>query len=170
MPIKNNAMTSWWFTVLAVLIMIKSGINLIHQSRRERPFISMPPPLKPEEWTMSLEQARMMVDDLISKGEELSINPVDKTKLLPDGLGPITREFFSKYGALTIWGFELSAAEIQASDYIRGFLSIGHNEDWDIVQWPGTDEVFVVESAEAGLDLRFPSVYHLIVDTFYERY
>jgi hypothetical protein len=45
--------------------------------------------------------------------------------------------------------------------------TIGHSEDWDVVQKPGSDEVFVVEGAEtreAEMEVRFPSVYHLVLD------
>ena len=41
------------------------------------------------------------------------------------------------------------------------------SEDWDVVQKPGNDEVFVVEGAEtreAEMEVRFPSVYHLVLD------
>jgi hypothetical protein len=48
--------------------------------------------------------------------------------------------------------------------YIDGFLSIGHCEDWDIVQRPGHDDVFVVEGSETSEDEmeRYPTVYHFI--------
>jgi len=57
--------------------------------------------------------------------------------------------------------------DIKPSDYMHGYLSIGHSEDWDIVQRPGDDEVFIVEGSETSedeMDVRFPSVYHLILD------
>lgn len=93
-----------------------------------------------------------MVDDLVSKGEKPFATPADATSKLPEGLGPITREFFSRYGTLKTrrGGFELSVAGIRASDYVKGFLSIGHSEDWDVVQRLGKNEVFVVEGAKCA--------------------
>jgi hypothetical protein len=132
-------------------------------------FASMPSQPQSGVDAMSPEQARAMVDDLIARGEKLFATPADETKPLPRQLGPITRDFFSRYGTLKTrrGGFELSAAGIRASEYVHGFLSIGHSEDWDVVQRPDADEVFIVEGAEtreAEMETRFPSVYHLVVD------
>jgi hypothetical protein len=138
-------------------------------SNQERMFASMPSQPQSGVEAMSLEQARAIVDDLIVRGEKLFATPADETKPLPKQLGPITRDFFSRYGTLKTrrGGFKLSAAGIRASEYVHGFLSIGHSEDWDIVQRQGADEVFVVEGAEsceAEMETCFPSIYHLVVD------
>lgn len=117
---------------------------------------------------MSLEQARAVVIGLIASGEKLFATPADQNHSPPELLGPVTWEFFSRYAMLRTrhGGLELSVASINASEHVRGFVSIGHSEDWDVVQHPGTDEVFVVEGSETSeveMEVRFPSVYHLIL-------
>jgi hypothetical protein len=99
----------------------------------------------------------------------LFVEPADGAAILPEQFGPTTREFFSRYGTLRTrrGGFRLAAADVRPSEYVRGYLSIGHSEDWDVVQKLGNDEVFVVEGAEtreAEMEVRFPSVYHLVLD------
>jgi hypothetical protein len=156
-----------WLTVLGVLVVV---INYIVLTRRTKRMLVITPrqPLQ-EVKLVSVAQARAMIDDFIVKGDKFFVEPADRTAPRLEQLGPITREFFSRYGALRTrcGGFQLAAAEVRASEYVRGYLSIGHSEDWDVVQWPGSDEVFVVEGAEtceANMDVRFPSVYHLILD------
>jgi len=155
-----------WFTVLGILLTIVCYFILTR--RQERGALMSPKP-KVEVGAMSLEEARTAFDNLIAEGGELYVGPADSATPLPEGLGPITREFFSRYGTLKtrLGGFELSAAGIRASEYIHGFVSIGHSEDWDVVQRLGNDEVFVVEGSEtqeAEMETRFPSIYHLAVD------
>lgn len=164
-----------WFTVLGVLIFIAIYLQTTREQQEEeeehkRKQTSMLSSLPlPSVADISLEQARIMVDDLIAKGEKLFAGPVDMATPLPEELGPVTREFFSRYGTLTTeWGgFLLSASEIRESECVHGFLSIGHWDDWDLVQRPGFDEVYVVdggETSDAEMDDRFPSVYHLALD------
>ncbi|MFL6709680.1 MAG: hypothetical protein ACJ8HI_15885 [Massilia sp.] len=129
-------------------------------------FLVQPPP---EAKPVSIEQARGIVDDLIAKKGKLFVEHADGAAILPEQFGPTTREFFSRYGTVRTvrGGFRLAAADARPSDYVRGYLSIGHSEDWDVVQKPGNDEVFVVEGAEAHeaeMEVRFPSVYHLVLD------
>ena len=117
----------------------------------------------------SIEQARALIDDLIARGEKLFVEPADVSVILPEKLGPTTREFFARYGTLRtrLGGFRLAAADIRPSEHLRGYLSIGHSEDWDLVQQPSSDQVFVVEgyeTRESELEVRFPSVYHLVLD------
>lgn len=118
---------------------------------------------------MSVDQARAAVEGLIAEGEKLFVEPAEEAVSQLVQLGPITREFFSRYSTLKtrLGGFELSSSSIQASEYVDGFVSIGHSEDWDVVQRLGSDEVFVVEgfeTCEEEMEIRFPSVYHLAVD------
>lgn len=128
----------------------------------------MTPTLRSEK-PLSVEEARAMVDNLIAKGERLFVEHADSLVPLPEQLGPITREFFSKYASLhtKLGGFVLSVAEIRPSEYVQGYLLIGHSEDWDVVQKLGDDQVFVVEGAENSeieMEVRFPSIYHLVLD------
>lgn len=157
-----------WFTVLGVLIVIVRYVALTRQARAKTS-VSKPLLLNYAVSDLPLEQARAMVDDLIARGEELFVEPAGKTAPLSEQLGPITREFFLRYGTLRTQngGFELSSLDIQPSEYADRFLSIGHSEDWDIVQHLGSDVVFVIEGSEADeteMEVFFPSVYHLIVD------
>jgi hypothetical protein len=152
-----------WLTILGVLVVIGYYIVL---NRRTTRMASTP---ASRSKFMPVDQARALVDDLIAKREKLFVEPADSAALLPDQLGPTTREFFSRYGAVSTrrGGFRLAAVDVRPSEYARGFLSIGHCEDWDVVQKPGNDEVFVVEGAETReteMDARFPSVYHLVLD------
>lgn len=123
----------------------------------------------PEEEPLSVEQARALVDDFIAKGATLFVEPADRTVTLPEQIGPITKEFFSRYGTLHTRrnGFRISVADLRPSEYVRGYMSIGHSEDWDVVQKPGSDETFVVEGTETSgveMEVRFPSLYHLALD------
>lgn len=158
-----------WFIVFIVLLVIACYFLLSARQPQRMAAASMSSPSKKEVSSMSLEQARALVDDFIAKGEKLSAEPADAAEPVHAQLGPITREFFSRYRKLKTrrGGFELSASRVQASNYVHGFVSIGHSEDWDVVQRQGADEVFVVEGAEtreAEMETRFPSVYHLAVD------
>lgn len=61
----------------------------------------------------------------------------------------------------------LSSVAIRPSEHIRGFLSIGHSEDWDMIQRPGQDEVFITggeDSRELEKCISFPTVYHSVLD------
>ncbi|MBI1424702.1 MAG: hypothetical protein GC149_14750 [Gammaproteobacteria bacterium] len=157
-----------WFTILGVLVVIGYYIILTRRTKRIRSGMTPSQP-KPGVEPISIEEARAKVKDIIGKGDKLFVEPADTMSQLSEQLGPITREFFSMYGTVTTRrkGFKLSADDIRTSDYIRGFFSIGHSEDWDVVQRPGSDEVFVVEGSERSeseVDVRFPSIYHLLVD------
>jgi len=117
---------------------------------------------------MSVSQARALVDDLVAEGVLLVV-PAVSLETAHRRLGSVTQDFFSRYGGMKTrnGGFEVAAAAVGDSDYAAGFLSIGHSEDWDVVQRPGEDEVFVIEGSEvdeADMDTRFPSIYHLLVD------
>lgn len=153
------------FAILSVCIVILFCIALFRQSQGQ---MQVPLPESAVD-NMSLEEARAKVEDFIAKGEKLFVSPKDETSLLPEQLGPITREFFSRYGTLRSrnGGFELSADGIKSSECVHGFLTIGHSEDWDVVRRPGGDGVFVVEGSEASetdMQACFHSVYHLTLD------
>ncbi len=155
-----------WFTVLGVLVVIVYYVVLTRRTKRMSDATPSQP--SPEAKPLSIEQARVMVDDLIAKGDKLFVEPADGASILPEQFGP-TKELFSRYGTLRTrrGGFRLAAADVRPSEYVRGYLSIGHSEDWDVVQKLGNDEVFVVEGAEtreAEMEVRFPSVYHLVLD------
>jgi hypothetical protein len=119
--------------------------------------------------TVTPARARSLVAQAIESGELIGDEPGQDEGANLEQLGPITREFFSRYPAIRSLsgGFRVGVSEIRTSTYISGYMSIGHSEDWDIVQRSGNDEVFIVEGSEANeseMQVRFPSIYHLIVD------
>lgn len=158
-----------FLTVFGVVLVVACYFLLSSRPAQRMAADSMSSPPKNEVSLMSLEQARALVDELIAKGEKLYAEPAGAADSMHAQLGPITQEFFSRYSALRTrrGGFELSAAGVGASEYFHGFVAIGHSEDWEVVQRPGADEVFVIEGAEADedeMETRFPSIYHLVVD------
>ena len=154
-----------WLTVIGLLVVIGYYVILIRRNRRLMPVTKSRPEAEP----LSIEQARAMVDDLVAKGDKLFAEPPDEAAILSESLSPATKEFFSRYGTLRTrrGGFRLAASEVHFSEFMRGYMSIGHSEDWDVVQKPGHDEVFVIEGSETcedEMEVRFPSVYHLALD------
>lgn len=128
-----------WLTVLGVLAVI---VYCVVRARGTKRVSNVTPSLSlPKEKPLSVEQARVMVDAIIAKGNKLFVEPADEAALLPELFGPITREFFSKYGTVRTrrGGFRLAAADVRPSEYMCGYLSIGHSEDWDVIQKPGND-------------------------------
>ena len=155
-----------WFTIAGTLVVVASYF-FITKGNRGSDISSSQSATRSD--AISLEEARALVNELVLEGEKLFVEPSEKPMKLPENIGPITREFFLKYGTLKTrrGGFRLAAAELHASEYVRGFISIGHSEDWDVVQRPGSDEVFVVEGSERDetqLPAGFASVYHLVLD------
>lgn len=156
-----------WLTVLGILVVIAYYIVLTRRTKKMSAITPRQPSQEGE--SISIEQARAMVGDFVGKGDKLFVEFSSGTNPLLEQLGPTTREFFSRYSSLRTrrGGFRLAAVEVHVSEYMRGYLSIGHSEDWDVIQRLGSDEVFVVEGAEtseADMDVRFPSVYHLVLD------
>ena len=156
-----------WFTVLGVLVVIVYYVVLTRRTQRMSDATPSPP--SPQVQALSIEQARVMVDDLIAKGDKLFVEPAIGAAILSEQFGPATREFFSRYATLRtrLGGFRLAAADVRPSEYVPGYLSIGHSEDWDVVQKSSNNQVFVVEGAETRdleMEVRFPSVYHLVLD------
>lgn len=118
---------------------------------------------------LSTEEARGRFADLARDSKKLIVVLATCDQDVPENLGPATRDFFAQYENVRSTSEEIvvSVAEIRPSD-IQRFWSIGHCEDCDIVQLCGSDEVFVLESGgsvDDELTLRYPSIYHLFVDT-----
>ena len=156
-----------WFTAVGVLVVAAYYIYLIRK-KREKPVMTEPGRSSERDF-ISLDRAREQVRQLISEKKLLIAESAIDTREASMQLGPMTKEFFSRYGGVKTMrgGFRISAADVRPSEYVQGFLSIGHSEDWDVVQRPGSDEVFVVEGSEradAELQAPFPTVYHLVID------
>ena len=121
----------------------------------------------------SIEEIRARVEAMLEKGDQLfatkSVNAEPIPQLQLQLLGPELQRFFCKYAAVRSpqGGFEIARSSIAPSQYRQGFVSVGHDEDWDVVIAPGTDTVFVVEGGEpasAQQDPGYPSIYHLLVE------
>lgn len=117
---------------------------------------------------LSIDEALLSVEGLIESGVFL-VTKADEDMPEVHELGPVTRDFFARYRSLRteLGGFELSYDQIRWSEYVPGYLSIGHSEDWDVVQYPGKDDVFVVEgfrSIDPCMEAGFDSIYHLALD------
>jgi hypothetical protein len=156
-----------WLTVLGILVVIGYYVVLRRRSQRQ-PLTSEERPASTMN-TVTLAHARSVVAQAIESGELIGDEPGQDEGANLEQLGPITREFFSRYLGIRslLGGFRVGVSEIRTSTYISGYVSIGHSEDWDIVQRPGNDEVFIVEGSEANeseMQVRFPSVYHFILD------
>lgn len=149
-----------WLTALGVLTILFYAVrNLRGKSNMTKPSVKS---------SISISEARALVDDLISRGQ-LVRGTIGQDATQIGLLGPSTAEFFRHYGEVRTknGGFELSAAAVHPSEYMKEYISIGHSEDWDVIQKPGDDEVLVVEGSEnsvAEIEVRFPSVYHLLID------
>lgn len=155
-----------WFTVLGVFSVILSYVILTRRTTKLSP---SSPPESSKRTSLSIEQARLIVDELVVKGQYLVAEPAEQGVSPPAHVGLLTKEFFSTYRSIRTrnGGFRLTAADVRPSEYVRGYVSIGHSEDWDVVQKPGNDEVFVVEGSETSeveMEVRFQSVYHLVID------
>ena len=79
-------------------------------------------------------------------------------------LGPILREFFSRFESIQeIHGdFSVSRQAVGSSALRPGFLKIGSDFEFsELVTRPGEDEVFIVTGADHPLD-GLPTIYHNI--------
>jgi hypothetical protein len=155
-----------WFTLLGIVAMVASYFWL---TPRIKPVSIPPSPDRPPSSLKSLPsaEARRRFGDFAEAGDRLTVTLKTGQLMIPAVLGPLTQEFFETYDSVKSndCGFELDVSEIHASVYIDGFISIGHYEDWDVVQRPGRDDVFVVEGSETKEDEMewFPTVYHFVV-------
>jgi len=154
-----------WF-ILGLLTMIAS---YLWRTRRAKP-MSIPPlgNRVPSVLTsVPPAEARRQVGALAERGDRLMAIRANRKSAIPSGFGPLTREFFETYDSLKSddCGFELDVQEIRPSIYVVGFISIGHYEDWDVVQRPGANDVFVVDGTETTeVEMEwFPTVYHFVV-------
>jgi hypothetical protein len=155
----------YWFTVLGISFVVVSYLWL---SQKKAPTqigkqsISHPPPVD----AISLEEARIFINGIARDSALFAVTLADGIEKVPVSLGPVTCEFFRRYRSLGLIDgtFKIDAGEIRPSQYIAGFLSIGHYEDWDIVQRPGQDDVFVAEGSETSeADMeKYPTVYHFL--------
>jgi hypothetical protein len=115
---------------------------------------------------LELQATRLSLAESVSQGKLIARRP-GQARIPDTRLGPITQEFFAEYALVQspLGGLVVATSEIAPSEYLAGFISIGHSEDWDVVQRPGADEVFVVEGSEdeEELAVRFPTVFHFLV-------
>ena len=117
---------------------------------------------------LTIEQARAQLDLVIATTDKFIVEPgVASAKISPH-LSAASRSFFAKYGSLKTQNGSLllSFSEVRASEYAQGCISIGHSEDWDVAQRPGSDQIFILEGSEqeAETDAKFASVFHFLLD------
>lgn len=115
-----------------------------------------------------LNKAQKLVAAYVVRGD-LVVEKLEIASGTLDELGPITRHFFALYPSIKTknGGCRLSTTEIQPSTYAKGYLSIGNSEDWDIVQFPGQDKVYVLEGSEKSeseFDISFQTLYHFLLN------
>lgn len=157
-----------WFTFAGVLAVIVWYLVIKNRSATKLT-IKASVHTKVKAGTLSIEKAKTLVDEIISTREQLIVEAAPKSIPPLKQLGPISQDFFSIYNTIRTprGDFEISATQIHPSEYTNGYISIGHSEDWDVVQRPGEDEVFVVEGSETHvheMEVRFQSIYHLLLD------
>jgi hypothetical protein len=156
-----------WWTILGIFSIIVSYIVKVKMKEKVgKGFIFA---TSPKADARTVEQVREEVVDIINQGEKLLVKLADEDISLPEQLGSITRDFFSKYAVLESrhGGFRLALADVHVSEYIQGYISIGHCDDWEILQEPYRNEVFLAEGGEACFDVEvehFSSIYHLILN------
>jgi len=154
---------SW--ALIGIFIVIASYVIQKNSDQRRASRASMS---QVRDLPLTVDQARQYVEGILSKKDDrISITLRGPDVRVPEMLGPITSHFFDNYEDVTMQGLQLSIRQIAPSEYARGFVSIGHDEDWDVVQRPGEDEVLVLEGGEVveGVtNVRYPTVYHLILE------
>ena len=91
---------------------------------------------------MNLQAVRLKLAESISRGKLIASVPGQPCFQQAE-LGPVTQQFFAEYSLVQspMGGLVVAASQVAPSEYIAGFISIGHSEDWDVVQRPGADEV-----------------------------
>ena len=158
-----------WFTILGIVSIIISYAIIARKTRyKSVPSRTKFNPSSEKRAMISLDKARTMVDELVAE-EKVIVEFIHNGNTELDSLGPITKEFFSKYPILRTknGGFQVAVQDIQLSEYLIGYISIGNSEDWDIVQSVGHDNIFVVEGfekSEIDIEVKFPTIYHLILN------
>lgn len=154
-----------WLTILGVVVIVAYYLVL----RQRMTPLTVVADQRPNMQQITLEAARALVAEAVAAGDKFIREPDQQASSSLDLLSPITQQFFSTYPALRskLGGFKVAISEIRPSDYLAGFTSIGYSEDWDIVVKANGDEVFVVEgaeTAESDIELRSPTIYHLVAD------
>ena len=158
-----------WFTILGLIVVgVFAILNIAKYRKQEKASMKNVNPVnaRPD---LSLNEAKQLVQTAVDRN---SLR-VSSEKMLPnevlEQLGEVSRDFFSKYPDIRTnsGGTVLGVNLIAPSSYMVGLISIGHSEDWDVVQKKNDDRVFVIEGGEANQDdieSYFPSVYHFLAD------
>ena len=117
---------------------------------------------------LTIEHARAQLDLVIATTDKFIVEPGVASAKMSPYLSPASRSLFAKYGSLKTQdgSLLLSFAEVRASEYVHGCISIGHSEYWDVAQRPDSDQIFVLEGSEqeTETDAKFASVFHFLLD------
>lgn len=151
----------WLFAVLGILLVV---ISYFAMNRNQHKSVGV---LASAE-AVPLNEIKEKVAGLVATGVLQVTESAIENSAIFDRLGPVTRDFFSRYPSIKTanGGLQLSTANAHPSDYIDGLVSIGNSEDWDVVVRPLEDEIFVAEGSEKSLrelEVNFPTIYHLVV-------
>lgn len=152
-----------FWTVFGIIIVIVSYVFVIKKNSSGKPIKLLESPVNE---SVPLSEAQTKVEKILSTRNDDIFVKLRIDAEIPQILGPVTKDFFRKYEEVCIGGFQLAISQVGPSDYASGFISIGHAEDWDIVQKPGSDQVSVLEGGETieGLtDDQHLTIYHLIL-------
>jgi hypothetical protein len=117
---------------------------------------------------LAIEDSKFQIAEMVDSGKLIVGSGENISSSLFSKLGPLTQQFFTQYPAVSTKNGAclLAISEIRFSEYAQGFISIGHSEDWDIVQLMGEDHVFIIEGSERDIEdfeVSFPSIYHFLI-------
>jgi len=158
-----------WYSILGMLAILAS---YTFYSMRERNCAAKKLPVKLSSRFkidgLAIEDSKFQIAEMVDSGRLMVAYGENTSSSFFSKLGPLTQQFFTQYPSVsTINGACLLAiSEIRLSEYAQGFISIGHSEDWDIVQLMGEDQVFIIEGSERDIEdfeVSFPSIYHFLI-------
>ena len=133
-----------WYSIIGLLAILASYIFYSMQERNsaatELP-VKLRSKFKIEELT--LENSKFEIAEMVESGKLIVGSGENIFSSFISVLGPLTQQFFTQYPSVSTrnGACQLGISEIRYSQYAQGFISIGHSEDWDIVQLIGEDGV-----------------------------
>jgi YD repeat-containing protein len=162
-PLSRTLKMMLWLTVLGLIVVLVSIVTNLRKTTKQ-----WFPSSQESGRDMLNKDSRHQFESMLARRERFRVTAAPPVATEYEQLGPVTREFFARYQHVevkpgTIIGVDLLAPSTHAT----GFISIGHSEDWDVVQRPGDDRVFVVEGSErseAEIEVRYATVYDFLLD------
>lgn len=115
--------------------------------------------------SLSAVEARENVDALLDREHEfLSSEPLPVPESVWKLMGPVSREFFSRFGSIADIGeqIQISAAALRPADP-PAFVSIGGTEDGSIFLSSGSDVVYELNPFGTGYQPVAQTLYHWLL-------